>query len=251
MKFLTRISTFLAIIVLALGSVFFTAGCSGDSAETIYRNVALIVTGFYVPVEGNETIVAGNTGAPVTAMNLRQSGDQLESVDNNGSIFRGTIGRVGDDLASFTLNGQTTAGQDVTISGTIGVAVGSTEASMRATWIEPTVVGAVAAVASVPINNPVSTNDTDNGSGGSDGDALTITASGSSTIDITTSDLTRNFTASGGDGNYSWSLSNSSLGGISGSGNSVTYIANQVEGSQTVRVTDGASASDAATVTQQ
>jgi hypothetical protein len=141
---------------LALCCLCLTAGCNSDSAERIYREVALLVSGFYVPVEGNGTIVAGNTGAAVTSLNLRQAGDQLEGVDNNGVVFRGTIGRASEDAASFTLVGQTTAGEKVTISGNIQVPVGSGDATMRGTWIEPSVFGAVAARASVPVNNPPS-----------------------------------------------------------------------------------------------
>jgi hypothetical protein len=243
MTLLSRISTSLAALALALGALFLVVGCNSDSAEKIFRNVPLLVEGFYVPVEGNTTIVAGNTGAPVTALNLRQSGDQLEAVDNNGLVFRGTIGRAGESEASFTLNGQSTAGGKVTISGNIQVPVGSGNATMRGTWIEPSVFGAVAAVASVPVNNPPSSNTTS---------ALSIAVTGGASIDTSGTDLERTLTASGGDGTYTWTRSSTLLGGLSPTqGRTVTYTAlSGTDGGQTITVTDG-SGENAVQVLQQ
>ncbi len=152
-------------VVLGAGLI---AGCDGDSAETIVRTLTINVTGFYGPEEGREVIVEGHTGPPITRLNVRQFGDRLEAVDNHGAIYRGTIGQAADAIASFTLKGKNGVGQDVTISGTITVPVGSSDATMRGTWIEPSTYGAIAARATVPVNTPPSdggsrTNDNGNG----------------------------------------------------------------------------------------
>jgi hypothetical protein len=153
---------------LALALVFpaILSGCEGDSAETLVRNIAFQVSGIYRnPGDSNNgKLVSNNTGSPVTQMDLRQTGDQLEAIDNNGLIFKGTIGNASDTEGGFTLDGQTTAGQPATISGVIRKSSGSsTEAEMRGTWIEPSLFGTVVGVASVPPNRSGggSTNGTD------------------------------------------------------------------------------------------
>ncbi len=98
-------------------------------------------------------------------MNLIQDGDRLQAIDNNGLIFRGSIGSAvsdsetgGQRSATFTLNGQTTTGQEGIISGTI-VVIGN-QATMTGTWAEPTLFGNVRAGAEVvPRIDPEDDND--------------------------------------------------------------------------------------------
>jgi hypothetical protein len=161
-----------ALAALIGGGFIFIIGCETDSAETIIREVGLNVTGLYANrgsttttsgtevTEGN--LVADNSGNPITQLNLRQYGDQLEAVDNNGIIFKGTIGNVSDDTASITLEGQTTAGQPATISAIITVPVGSSDATMQGTWIEPSRYSTVYGKATVPENAETPSNNTSN-----------------------------------------------------------------------------------------
>jgi hypothetical protein len=205
----------------------------------LIRNVTLIVEGFYRHPDSSSTMVSRTSGAPVHSLNLRQDGDQLEAFDNNGIVFRGTIGQVVENArATFTLDGSATSGEPATLSGTISVE--GTTATMRGSWIEPNVLGTVYAVASVPSNAPPAapTNDVV---------TLDKTLATLAVGDSTT------FNASGGTGQYSWRVSNASLGGItdvSGSGGrTATYAAN-AEGVNTVTATDSSGESASAEVRQ-
>jgi hypothetical protein len=215
----------ISLLVLGglLTAVTAMLGCNGDSAEGIVRNVGLVVEGFYQHSDEGSSLVSKTSGAPVTAMNLRQSGDQLEGIDNNNVVFRGTIGQVVDgDKATFTLSGNSTSGEPATISGNITVS--GTQATMNGTWIEPTLFGTVFGVATVPTNAPPS-----NGGGGS----LTITPTSTRTV----VGSPRTFTASGGSPPYNWFVEDEALGSVSSSGATANYTARSV-GFNTVVVAD-------------
>jgi hypothetical protein len=216
-------------------------GCTADSVEGGARQVGLIVEGFYAHPDAFSRMVQRTSGADVTSLNLRQSGDQLEAFDNNGVFFTGTIGRVSDtNLATFTISGQSTVGQPATIAGTI--AVEGSDATMRGSWIEPTLVSEVFAMATVPTNAPPPVPET-NDVVRLNQTQVTINGAGGATT----------FTASGGTGNFTWRVSNSSLGNftaLSGARNSsATYTASGV-GNNTVTVTDAAGESATAIVQQ-
>ena len=156
-----RSREWLALFLTAIMGVasLLLLGCELDSADSVVREVGINYSGFYVGDGGN--LVSQQTGAKTTSLNLRQTGDQLEAVDNNGITFRGTIGTVVDDTASFVLDGATTAGQSVTIDGTLTAS--GTEGTMRGTWIEPVVIGTVSGQATInpsPTNNPTPTTNT-------------------------------------------------------------------------------------------
>lgn len=142
-------------VLLACGllvcAAFLFMACDIDSPEDTIRDVAIIIAGFYAHPTAGSTLVADNTGNPIENMDLRQSGDQLEGIDNNGNIFKGTIGQAGDNQATITLVGMTTAGAEGTIAGTVDVS-GST-ATMRGTWAEPTLYSTVYGTATVPTNS--------------------------------------------------------------------------------------------------
>lgn len=216
-------------------------GCTGgDSAEGIVRSVGLIVEGFYMHSDPGSFMVQRTSGADVTSLDLSQNGDLLQGFDNNGVLFTGTIGNVTDtNLASFIMEGQSTAGQPATISGTISVE--GTTATMRGTWIEPTLASAVFGVATVPTNAPPPAAET-NG----------VVAVNPTLASVVVGNTTT-FNATGGNGSYTWQVSSTTLGNftsISGTGNSMaTYQANAT-GNNTVTVRDSAGGAASATVRQ-
>jgi len=178
-------------LALGLGALSFN-GCDSGSSDTI-RNVSIDFSGFYDGADGGYFVEPPNSGHRVTSMNLFQTGDQLEAIDNCGLIWRGTIGNINDDtkVATFEMEGQTTAGQPVTIAGTL---TGSGDTGeMRAQWIEPNVLAVVNGDA---IINPVPTNT-----------AITISPVSAT---IYTNGATQQFVANGGSGSYTWSVSASS-----------------------------------------
>ncbi|MBP7829890.1 MAG: hypothetical protein KA248_08235 [Kiritimatiellae bacterium] len=135
-------------------------GCEVGSADSVVRMVAVDFSGFYQGTGSNGTqmVSPANSGDEVTLLNLRQNGDQLEAIDNNGIVFRGTLGNLVDTTASFTLEGRTTVGRSVTISGTLSGE--GTDGTMRGTWIEPNQYSTLYAEAVInpsPTNNPVGT----------------------------------------------------------------------------------------------
>ncbi len=120
-------------------------GCKIGSSDSVSRHVGINVAGLYSSNRGH--IVSRNTGAAITQLNLIQDGDRLQAIDNNGMIFKGTIGNASIDAASFTLKGLTTAGAEGIISGSITVS--GEIANMGGTWAEPTLFGDVIATAFV------------------------------------------------------------------------------------------------------
>ena len=224
-----RVGTWMA----AAGAAAMLAGlsaCEVGSPDTAIRSVEFNVAGFYANPDGGN-LVSQNTGAAIVNLNLRQTGDQLEGIDNNGKIFRGTIGDAGTSSASITLQGETTAGNPGTISGTIDSS--GTTATMRGTWIENSLYGTVYGQATVPTN------------GGSSGGTLAISPSGNTTV---ARGSTATFTASGGT-TYSWSVTSTAIGTITPTtGSSVTYAA-VASGTNTVTVTSGGSTKSTRVIT--
>jgi len=158
-----------------LCTMFFYAGCKIESSDTVIRNVGINVAGVYT--SNGSRVVSQNSGAPILSLNVVQNGDRLDMVDNNGMIFRGTIGARQGDAASFNVRGTTTAGAEGIISGTFNVS-GNTS-TMSGTWAEPTVFGTVNATASVvPSPEPDDPDDDDdddnNGDGGTNDTEIVI-----------------------------------------------------------------------------
>lgn len=221
------------------------AGCEVSSSEdtdaSVVREVGVDYSGFYDANTGSDTntqfVTPANSGQRVTSFNLRQNGDQLEAIDNNNIVFRGTIGNVVDSdsakQASFTLEGQTTAGQEVTVAGTL--AGSGTSATMTGTWIEPNLYAYVNGDATI---NQISTNK----SGG-----LTLSPT-SGTVSTNGGSIT--FSVSGGSGSYSWSVSSSSLGSVSPTTGDTTVYTRSASGDNTVTVSDSYGSSKSATVSQ-
>lgn len=217
-------------------------GCELKSADSTIREVGVDFSGYYDSTATNADFVSpANSGGRVTSFNLRQTGDQLEAIDNHQYIFRGTIGEARSDggaaTASFTLYGETTVGQSVTIAGTL--AGSGSSATITGTWIEPDrycYLNGDGIINPIPTNTP-QTNVT-----------LSVSASPSSIALNGTSTLT----ATGGSGTYSsWARSQPSLGTLSSSsGSTVTYQANSSVGTNIITVTDSSGATASATITQ-
>jgi len=62
---------------------------------------------------------------------------------------------------------------------------------------------------------------------------------------------TTTLTATGGDGVYAWTASNTGLGNVTGSGDTVVYTSTSTTGTNQVVVSDGTGASATATIVQQ
>ena len=208
---------------VAAPAVLALIGCEVDSADSLTRAVGeFLISGVYYG-QFNGRVTDRQTGHPVGRLDVRQSGDQLEAIDNHDYVFTGTIGSESDTVGYFILRGRTTVGSEVTISGTIEKS-GST-ATMRGSWIEPTIYGAVYAIATGVATNPVGTAYT-----------LTVNISGSGTVsknpDQTTytegTSVTLTATPSTGHTFTAWS------GDLSGSSNPATITMN---GNKTVTAT--------------
>ncbi|HMO52450.1 MAG TPA: hypothetical protein PKE26_14630 [Kiritimatiellia bacterium] len=156
-------------LVAGLAAGLLLTACNVDSANSTARLVNINVSGVYRNSEADQNggvFVSRQSGTRTEFLNLRQTGDQLEGVDNNNIVFRGTIGNVIENNASFNLEGSTTAGNRVQISGRIEAASG--QGTMRATWIETGLFGNVYGVADGPTviitNRPPPQTNTNNNS---------------------------------------------------------------------------------------
>lgn len=157
-----------ALCSLLISSLVFL-GCEVGSSDSAVRNLDINVTGVYRNTDTNANngkLVSNNSGDPITQLDLRQTGDQLEANDNNGKSFSGTIG----DDGNFTMTGLTTAGQEGTMVGTIEASSGM--GTMRGTWAEPTMYGTIYGQATVASNS----------SGGGTTYSLSVSVNGSGSV---------------------------------------------------------------------
>ncbi|HMP73762.1 MAG TPA: hypothetical protein PKE55_10920 [Kiritimatiellia bacterium] len=137
------------LAILALPSA-----CKLESANDVIRQIDANVAGVYRNADSTQNdgkFVTINSGREVTFLDLRQTGNQLEGIDNNAIIFRGTLGDPRENQVQFNVEGRTTAGNRALISGTISIGEG--QGTMRATWIEDNLVGLVYGVANGPTIN--------------------------------------------------------------------------------------------------
>jgi hypothetical protein len=227
-----------ALVTLSLALL----GCELDSADSVTRDVDADFTGFYTGNEG--PLVSRNSGDEITMFNLRQTGDEIEIIDNNGMIFRGTLGDVntsgGSATASFLFTGKTTEGMEITASGTLTGE--GTSGTMTGTWIEPAFYATISGKATI---NPVVTNTTPETTG-----TLSLITITPSSATLLSNGETRGFSASGGSGSgYSWTVANSHGELSVTAGSSTTYTRNSV-GDNTITVTDDAGHNKSATISQ-
>ncbi len=120
-------------------------GCEVGSSSTAARQT-LAVSGVYRDPKGGR-IVDRQSGAVVRVLSLRQLGDQIEAVDNNGRLFRGRFTAESDAQGVLELRGDTTTGVPVIIQGSIRLS--GAKAYLRGTWIEPALLGIVTAEADI------------------------------------------------------------------------------------------------------
>ena len=126
----------------------------------------------------------------------------------------GSISAQNGAVASFGLQGRTTAGVGVDIAGTLSAA--GQLATMDAAWIEPGFAGSIFATATV---SPVATN------------SPIVTNSTKVTVDPTSWNFsangqTKDFTADGGNGTYTWSCTATNVSLSVTNGKTITVTRN-------------------------
>lgn len=75
-------------------ALLLTTGC-GDTSDSGYRTSGgadINYTGFFQGVNG-KPMVSASSGNPIMTMTLFQTGSNIEAVDNNGSTYKGGVGR--------------------------------------------------------------------------------------------------------------------------------------------------------------
>jgi hypothetical protein len=229
-----------AALAVAVLSAACLSGCEVDSTNTssVVANSSGTVYDFsslYRPTgDAVEYLVfpaEKQSGTKLTWMRIVQDGSVLQGYDNAGRNWNGRISGLDDTVAHFTLDGATTAGNAVTIAGTMTYA--SQQSTINASWLESTGFSgnffATGAVSAPATNTPSS--------------GLTVSPS-SATLSVNEA---RVFTAAGGDGNYRWSHT-SSCGTLSAtSGSSVTY-SHATSGSDVLTVTSAGKSASASIV---
>ena len=211
------------------------SGCEVDSTNTssVVANSSGTVYDFsalYRPTgDGVEFLVypsSKQSGTKLTWMRIIQDGSALQGYDNAGRNWNGRISGVDDTVAHFTLDGATTAGAAVTIAGTMNYA--NQQSTISASWLESTGFSGNF-FATGTVSAPMTPSN-----------SVSISPS-SATISVNEA---RVFTASGGNGSYSWSHS-SSCGTLSGTtGSSITYH-HAGSGEDVLTVTSGGSSASA------
>ena len=195
-----------------------TSSIAADSSGTVYD-----FTGLYAPTDNAEYLVypsSKQSGQKLMWMRITQDGTALQAFDNAGSHWSGAIDSISSATARFTLNGSTTAGAAVTISGLMSYA--DNASTISASWLEN---GGASAnfFAHATVASPST-----NVSG-------IVVSPSSATLAMGGS---KTFSASGGSGSYSWSSSSSCVTLSSTSGSSVTATWSST-GSATLTVTSG------------
>lgn len=234
MKHVTRLLT--ATALLAMGLI---SACTIDSADEFSRDVSVNFTGFYTNPNGGN-IVAKNSGSSISSLDLRQSGDSLEAVDNNGRIWRGNLGEVQNGTSSFELNGNTSSGTEATFSGNISTSDGGSSTggtsnargTMQGTFIEPGRFSTFFATATIP------------GSTGGGGSALSISPQNPTVA----TNGTVVFTASGNNGTVTWLLSGTGTGSVSPQTGTTTTFKRTTAGSITITASDSSGGSASTTI---
>lgn len=229
----------LMTLIMVTATILSTS-CEIESADGTVRTVGVDVSGVYRGT-ADTLLVKRNSGNPISQLDLRQNGDQLQAIDNNGIVFKGTIGNVSTTTSSggtgttvnveygdstFTLSGKTSSGNNGTITGII-----TPEKIMRGTWIEDGLTSTVYGTAV----------------GGGVNAPLTITADDTT---LRTNTSTR-LTASGGSG-YEWRVSNSELGSLSPTtGDEVRYNTTDRTGPNTITLNAGGESTTIVIITEE
>ena len=231
----------LGLAACDMNSVDSTSAVPSDNSGTIYN-----FSGLYMNPENDSSTngalplvypnESGNrpSGQAITALRLLQYGSVLEAYDSANQTWSGRITALQSGTASFSLQGRTTAGIGVEVAGTM--VYKDQQSTMDATWIEPAYYGnlnAQATVSPANTNTPVSGPDIS-----------------PSSVSLSSNKISQVFTASGGSGTYTWSVSSSSLGSVNPTtGSATTYTSTKSSGVNTITVTDSLGATKTATAT--
>ena len=226
-------------LALPLAALLGTIGCDVDSTDSTTSTVSdnegnvYSYAGLYMNTEEGSTNGYGalvfpanrQSGVKLIWLRLLQYGSVLEGYDNAGMTWAGSISAQNGAVASFGLQGRTTAGVSVDIAGTLSYA--DQQSTLDASWIEPGFAGSIfgtATVSPVATNSPITTN------------ALTLTASPTSLALNESSQLKAKY----GTGSYSWPT-NAAFGTITSSGDSAVYkrTSGAATDSATITVTSG------------
>lgn len=227
-----------------------TTAVVSDNSGTIYSYAGLYMrdssgtnaSAALVYPEGRQS------GVVLTWLRLLQYGSALEGYDNANQTWAGSISAQNGAVASFTLSGKTSAGASVEIVGTLSSSsssaatttsngatqVSASSATMDASWLETGFSGSIFAQATTA---PATSN------------ASTRLSIDPTRAALNSDDVTQVFTASGGTGSYTWTLSSTNYGSLSSSGNQATFTASGEAGTVTVTITDSGGDSASATVT--
>ena len=162
------LSAFLAAALALAAAALFLAACDVDSVDSVTATPSdgtspfsiINFSGLYAHSISNSLVplvfpTNRQSGAKLTWLRLLQYGSVLEAYDNAGLNWSGSISGIQSATATFSLQGRTTAGQPVDITGTM--VSDSTNSTMEASWIEPTFAGtifATAIIAPAATNNP-------------------------------------------------------------------------------------------------
>lgn len=225
-------ATALVLAGCDVGSTDSTTAVPSDDEGNIYN-----YSGLYMSISNENGSTNGfgtlvfpaqrQSGVKLIWLRLLQYGSVLEAYDNAGLTWSGDISVQNGEVASFSLQGRTTAGSSVDIFGTLTYS--DQQSTMDAAWIEPSFAGSIfaqATVSPVVTNSPSPTNNT--------GD-VTVSPT---TVTLTSSNSTQLFTASGGNGTYTWTH-NSSHGSFSPSTGSTTLYTRVSAGTDNLTVTSG------------
>lgn len=226
-------------LALPLAALLGTIGCDVDSTDSTTSTVSdnegnvYSYAGLYMNTEEGSTNGYGalvfpanrQSGVKLIWLRLLQYGSVLEGYDNAGMTWAGSISAQNGAVASFGLQGRTTAGVSVDVAGTLSYA--DQQSTLDASWIEPGFAGSIfgtATVSPVATNSPITTN------------SLSLTASPTSLALNESSQLKAKY----GTGSYSWPT-NAAFGTITSSGDSAVYkrTSGAATDSATITVTSG------------
>ena len=213
----------LAIAGCDVGSTDSTTAVLSDNSGTIYNFAGLYA---HATTNGLAPLVFPTnrqSGVALTWLRLLQYGSVLEAYDNAGMTWSGSISALQGGTATFSLRGRTTAGISTEIAGTLVYA--DQNSVMDASWIEPAFAGTLYARATVA---PATTNSPTTDDVSISPSSATLSPNGDS----------EDFSASGGTGSYSWSLSGG-IGTLSSASGSSTMVTRTNSGFGTLIVTSG------------
>lgn len=208
-----------------------TSSVVSDDSGTIY-NFSALYTPSSTETNGVGYLVypsAKQSGTKLTWMRIIQDGSSLQAYDNAGKNWNGSISGMEGSVASFSLDGSTSAGATVVVTGTMSY--DNSRSTISAAWLESTGFSgnffAIGTVSAPTTNTPAT--------------SVSISPTSASL----TVGSTRTFNANGGNSSYTWRQSNPSCGNLSSTtGDTIIYTGTGT-GSDTLTVSSGGSSASA------